>query len=296
MDDFASDGIHRYPMSGVETWKNKKNKFFVFQCHYTADKNKRSEEFKKDKKSSLPLRKYMMEYEIHWESFSGLPVFGDTWNEKTHAIRGELEPHLGLPLLIGFDFGLTPAALIAQMRGTKLYCMREFVAVNMGAERFSTILIKELALLYPQWLDLRKDYVCFIDPSGEFRKDTDEGTCAKILDAKNFKKIIPGAIPFEERRTSVENFLTGMEGGEPRFQVSAANCPMLIKGFNGAYHFKEGQDEIEPNKLRPVKNEVSHIHDALQMICSKILKMSLRSRANIPSPSYIWNQDARKEG
>lgn len=285
-----ADGKHHTPLIGVEIWKNPKNKFCIFQCHYTADESKRSEEFRLDKMASLPRRKFLMEYELHWESFSGLPVYGDTWNEKTHTVREEIIPQLGLPLLIGMDFGLTPAAIICQMVGTRLFCLREFVAVNMGAERFISLLIKELSLLYPFWGDKRNDQVIFIDPSGEFRKDTDEGTCAKILDSKGFKRIIPGAIAFEERRTSVEAFLMKMESGLPCLQVAYPFCPMLIKGFNGGYHFKEGQDEIESEKLKPLKNEFSHIHDALQMITSKIMKMSLRSRVSIPTPSYIFSK------
>lgn len=283
------DGKHYKPMTGVEIWKNPKNKFLVFQCHYTADPAKRSEEFRLDKKTSMPIRKYMMEYEIHWEAFSGLSVYGDTWNKKVHVIDDDMKPHLGLPILISFDWGLTPSCVIAQIIGSRLFIFREFVAVNMGAERFISMVMKELRIIYPMWGDFSKDYIVFMDPSGAFRKDTDEGTCAKILDQKGFKTVIPGAIPFEERRQSVEEFLTRLEGGLPCMQVSAAYCPMLIKGFDGGYQFKEGQDEIEPSKLQPLKNEYSHVHDALQYLTSRILKISRSSRAKVPLPSYSWS-------
>lgn len=281
-------GKHHFPMTGIEIWKNPKNKFCVFQCHYTADPAKRSEEYRKEKMASLPRKKFLMEYELHWESYSGLPIFGDTWNERVHTTKEDIEPELGLPLLIGWDWGLTPSAIVCQLHATRLFAYREFVAVNMGAKRFIALVKKELSLLYPGWSDLRKDVIAFIDPSGRFRKDTDEGTCANILIENGFTRIVDGAISFEERRTSVEDFLLKMQGGLPCFTASAAYCPILIKGFNGAYHFEEGQDELETKKLQAVKNEVSHVHDALQGITSKIMKMSTKSRVNIPMPSYIW--------
>lgn len=280
-------------MTGVRLWKNPKNKFCVFEAHYTADPDKRSEEFRQDKKNSLPLRKFLMEYEIHWESFSGLPVFGDTWNNKVHLVQKEIKPELGLPILIGWDWGLTPAAVIAQLSGSRLMVMREFVASNMGAARFIPLVIRQLKLLYPLWATLSKDYLNFIDPSGAFRKDTDESTCKDFLYENGFREIIPGAIPFQERQSSVESFLTQMQGGEACFQISAAHCPILIKGFQGGYQFKEGQDEIEPNKLEPEKNNYSHPHDALQMITSRIGKITRSGRANVPVPSYSWSQSAK---
>lgn len=285
-----ADGAHHWPMTGIELWKNPKNKFLIFQCHYTADPEKRSEEYRKEKENSLPRRKFLMEYELKWDSFSGLPVYGDTWNEKIHTTKEDIEPEPGLPLLLGFDWGLTPACIVAQLSGHQLRCIREFVETNMGAERFITRVLKEILIEYPIWSDIGRDILAFIDPSGNFRKDTDEGTCTKILDAKGFKRVIPGAIPFEERRTSVEYFLTRMSAGEPSFLVSAKNCPMLVKGFNGGYCFREGQDEIEPSKLAPLKNEYSHVHDAVQMITSRITKMTSRIQTNVPVPRYNWSR------
>lgn len=288
-----ADGIHHFPYEGIEIWKNPKNKFVIFQCKYTADLAKRSDEFREVTKSSLPLRKFLMEYEIHWESFSGLPIFGDTWNKKIHMSEKMIKPELGLPLLCGVDFGLTPALVIAQVWGTRLMVMKEFVSVNMGMERFLAKVIPELKQLYPFWTDLAKDYLMFIDPSGAFRKDTDESTCVTVMQDKGFRNIIPGALSFEERRQSVEYFLTRMEGGDPCFQISGAECPILVKGFEGGYHFKEGQDEIESRKLEALKNAYSHPMDALAYLCSRIMKISRAGKANIPTPNYSWSRSNR---
>jgi hypothetical protein len=64
---------------------------------------------------------------------------------------------------------------------------------------------------------------------------------------------------------------------------------MVIEGFIGGYHYafnKFGQLKIEPEK-----NEYSHIHDALQYVCTRILGLdtSVKKGLVIPSPHYNFN-------
>lgn len=278
---------HKYPMTGTELWTNAKNGFTVFQLHYTSDPSKRDSQTIKDIKRSMPIRQFMQEYELVWDSFEGLPVFAD-WDSTYHGVKGDIDPHIGLPLLLGMDFGLTPALIVCQMRDDGLKVLREFTAVNMGIKRFLLTVKPQLLQAYPQWADTAKDYIVFIDPSGEFRKDTDEGTCSNLIADAGFTKIVPGAISFEERRMSVENFLTRRTKTGPSFQVSLPNCPILVRGFQGGYRYSDTVIEKEPNKIRPLKDIHSHIHDSLQMVTSKILMTSSDQGVNVPSPSYSW--------
>lgn len=274
-------------VEGIETWRNAKNKFFVFQIHYTANPAKRSADFKETIHSSMPRAQALQEYELHWDSFAGLPVFQD-FDKSLHYASPPAKPEAGLPLLRGWDFGLTPACVIAQLQGEVLVVLKEFTEVNMGAERFSEKVLKQCRNLYPNWPDQREHWRDFIDPSGEFRKDTDEGTCAKILDAKGLSPM-PGAIAFEERRGAVEQFLIKRTRGGAAFQVNHEECPVLVRGFLGGYRYAEKALEIEPNKLRPLKDEHSHIHDALQMIATRIIMIKGKSKRKIPTLSYHGN-------
>lgn len=284
LDEIINNAEIKYPMEGIELWTNLKNRFTVLQLHYTADPEKRSKEFKDSIKSSMPVRQYQMEYELNWESWEGLPVFPD-WDVTRHGSKEKKTPILGLPLLRGWDFGLTPACLVAQLQGSELVILKEFTAVNMGAERFSDIVIRECRNEFNGWSDQQKQWRDFIDPSGTFRKDTDEGSCAKILDSKGLHPI-PGAISFEERRTSVEHFLTRFTKEGACFSVNLSECPMLARGFNGGYRYNEKSIEIEPAKIRPLKNEYSHIHDALQMITCRITQMRQSTGRRVPMPDY----------
>lgn len=284
LDDSISKNSLMYPMQGIELWENRKNKFTVFQIHYTADPAKRSQEFKDNVRQSMPIRDYQMEYELNWESWEGLPVYQD-WNPELHGSKEKIRPIIGLPLLRGWDFGLTPAAIICQLQGSQLVVLKEFTAINMGADRFSDIVLRECQNLFGAWTDYRHQWKDFIDPSGEFRKDTDEGTCAKILDSKGLY-CIPGKIAWEERRTSVESFLSRYTKDGPCFRVNLSECPILVRGFNGGYRYPDKALEIEPTKIRPIKNEFSHPHDGLQMITSMITHMRHSSGRRVPLPNY----------
>lgn len=292
--DFTPDEIEstidRFPMEGVEVWKNPKNKFLIYQLHYSANENKRDPNYRDSVKSAMPHRQYMQEYELQWDSFIGLPVFAD-WDQSFHGVTKRIEPEVGLPLLRGWDFGLSPACVIAQLQGDSLCILMEIIEVNMGIDRFSDRVLTVCKTLFPQWWDQRKHWMDFIDPSGQFRKDTDETSCAVIMEAKGMK-CIPGAIAWEERRSSVEQYLTKRTKEGPGLKVNLSLCPLLVRGFNGGYRYDEGNLEREPNKVRPLKDEHSHVQDALQMITSRMVSMRHRSHiVRVPRPSYTFGTD-----
>src|SRR6185312_3158428 len=201
-----------------------------------------------------------------------------------------IEPVLGLPLLRGWDFGLTPACIVAQYVGRQLRVIHEFVAINKGAEQFSKEVLAECRILWPHFSDPKKDWRDCIDPSGYARKDTDEGTCARVL-VKQGLYPIPGPVAFEARRESVEGFLTSMDKEGPHFQIALAQCPVLTRGFEGGYRYDEKAIDVEPNKVRPIKDEHSHPHDALQYVCSTVKVWQRRwQRSQIPTPSYAFGR------
>lgn len=289
LDETPTRANLKYPMKGIELWKNPKNGFTVIQIHYSADPNK-TPEYMAHIKNSMPKRRWDQEYEIQWDSFEGLPVFPD-WNSEIHGVKSEILPKIGLPLLLGVDFGMTPAMIVCQMQEDILYVLREFTAFNMGAERFMKWVTPQLKMHYPMWADSHKDYMVFIDPSGTFRKDTDESTCAMVIAKNGYKNIIPGAISWEERRTAVEHYLTRRTKTGSAIQVSIPNCPLLVRGFLGGYRYSDKVIDNEPNKVRPIKDEHSHIADALQMVVSKMIMQRGRFQVTVPRPNYSWSSN-----
>lgn len=279
------------PMQGVRIWLNKKNRFLVYELHYTADAEKRDSSYKESIKSSMPLQEYLREYELHWDTFSGHPVYPEF--NKIHIIDSKPMPSAGLPLLIGIDFGLTPAAVIGQYEAGTLTIFKEFTENNMGAIRFMDKITSELRLLYPTHSDFKKDWKCFIDPAGFNRNDNDERQTAMTV-AKYFNPT-PGAIAWEGRKASVTELLLKLNNGAPAFQIYGRECSMLVKGFEGGYRFSDKNFEIEPNKLRPIKDAYSHPHDALQYLCGGVQGLKRAMPINIPNPQYSTSRGALNE-
>jgi hypothetical protein len=271
---------YKQPMQGVRVWKNKKNKFLVLELHYTADPKKRHAGFKESIKNSMPLQEYLREYELHWDTFAGQPVYPEF--SKLHILTEEPRPVHGLPLMIAFDFGLTPAATVCQYSEDVLTFFKEYVEINMGAERFVDRVVADLRMRFPQWSDMKKDFFCTIDPAGLGRADTDERSCAQIV-AKYFT-VHPGPIAWEERRHAVVHFLKKMTAEGPAFQVYSKECPITVKGFEGGYRFADKSIEVEPSKVRPIKDAFSHPHDTVQYNCSAVLALSKRNSNSMPIP------------
>jgi len=282
--------MNRFPIPGVEVYKNPKNKFFVFQLHYSANPEKTDPSYRDAIKSAMPIQQYLQEFEIQWDSYAGMPVYPD-FQRKFHGSTTSIDPVIGLPILRGWDFGLTPACVVAQYVDGQLRVIREFTAVNKGADQFSSEVLAQCRISYPQWSSNSKDWRDVIDPSGFGRKDTDMTTCAQVLGKKGIG-CIPGPVTWESRRSAVEFFLCGLGKGGMKFQIALADCPTLVRGFEGGYRYDEKILDEEPNKLKPIKDEHSHPHDALQYICAMVRSWVKPRLARVPAPAYSWSQPA----
>lgn len=280
-------------MPGVRTWKNRKNKFLVLEVHYSADPNKRGDEFRNSIKDAMPLTDFLREYELHWDTFSGFPVYPEF--SKLHLTLTEPFPQAGLPMLVGIDFGLTPAAIICQLQEDVLYVFEELVEINMGSDRFSTKLATHIKLHYPSHGDLKKNWLCFIDPAGLQRSQKDETSCAMSLMGVGFVPR-PGPILFEERRKGVVHFLRLMTSQGPGLQLFSKGTPVLTKGFEGGYRYADATVEIEPNKIRPVKDHFSHPHDAFQYVACGVQEITAQLKKAIPRPQYGTHQERARHG
>ncbi len=271
IEDIQPPVTPSYPMEGVEIWRNPKNRFLIVQLHFRADEVKRHPDYESSRRAVVSSRTFEQEYNLKWMSFSGLPVYAMDWDVQIHSTVRRMEPVVGLPILRGWDFGLTPACVVGQLVGSQLRIYKEYLMLNSGAKQFSKYLIERMAIDFPEWNDQRRDFLDFVDPAG-FKKN--EGNKKRTIDYLRYHRIrpLPGGYYFEERRTSVEDRLQSRSKSGPGLLVSRQHCPMLIKGFGGGYQFPQRYEELEPEGvLKPLKNEYSHPHDALQMITTRLM-------------------------
>lgn len=278
--------MNRFPLEGIECWRNPKNGFFVFQAHYSANPVKRDPAYRANIKSAMPIRQYMQEYELQWESYAGAVVYPD-FQKNIHGSKESIRPELGLPLLRGWDFGVHAACVIAQYVGTQLRVIQEFTSINKGANSFIPEVLAQCRIKYPHWGDRGKDWVDCIDPAGQSRTPTDMSACAQLMSSSFGLSPIPGPVAFEPRRQAVEYFLTRYTKQGPNFQISLPDCPILVRGFEGGYRYDEKVIDLEPQKIRPIKDEHSHPHDGLQYICATVKQRAKWKWVGVASPQYF---------
>jgi hypothetical protein len=197
-------------------------------------------------------------------SIDGKVVYPE-WSDGVHVAVQPLVPIAALPLHIGLDFGLTPAAIFGQRtaRGRWLI-LDELIAEDMGLVRFSELLRGRLAERYAGFA-----VAAWGDPAGNARAQTDERSCLEVV--REHAKIPCQPAPtnqFPIRREAVANSLNRLIDGQPGFVLSPT-CKMLRKGFAGGYHFRRvkvsGDEKFHD---APDKNAFSHPHDALQYLMS----------------------------
>lgn len=205
----------------------------------------------------------------------GRPVFSD-YSDSAHCLAFDADP--ALPLLLGWDAGLTPACIVAQLskRG-QLRVIEEFCAEDMGMRRFARDVVKPGLAKY-------RGYTIGLswgDPSNT-RGDADEKRAIGILnddyvendDGDQIQALDMGFITepastnfITPRLEAVRFYLTMMLDGAPGFVIHP-RCKRLRQALSGKYRFRRlkvvGEEKYTDT---PEKNDWSHPADALQYLC-----------------------------
>ncbi|MFW9929522.1 MAG: hypothetical protein ACFFD1_09035, partial [Candidatus Thorarchaeota archaeon] len=210
-------------------------------------------------------------------SLEGKVVYNE-YNDDLHS-ENEIEIDKSLPILIGMDFGLTPAAIIKQITPLGFVnSIAEITSTHIGLEAFlDDLLIPYLNLKFNH---LKVD-VLIGDPAGITKSQTDEKHCYNILREKGFNCFPAHTNALLPRIDAVKSLLNRLSGGKPIYKISRKGCPILREGFLGHYNYKKRvilNDIIYDDK--PSKNFHSHIHDANQYIDMYLVNMLNKPKIN----------------
>ena len=186
----------------------------------------------------------------------GRPV----WPEYNDAMMADdLEPLENLPVHVGLDFGLTPAAVFAQrLPNGRWNVLHELVSFDMGLERFCSMLKSELETFFPRY-----QVLIWGDPAGQQRDQIFETTAFDHLKTHGMLARPTATNEFRTRREALAIPMGRLIEGKPGFMIDR-KCMRLRKSLGGGYHFKRvaigaGQERFKDS---PNKNEHSHVGDA----------------------------------
>ena len=187
----------------------------------------------------------------------GKPVWSE-YDDGTMCVE-RLEPDPSYPIVIGLDFGLTPAAVFCQRLGNgRWHVLHELVTFDMGLERFGQILKSELEIKFPKY-----DLSIWGDPAGSSRDQIYEVTAFEHLKSLGILAKPTATNDFKTRREAVAAPMTRLIQGKPGFLIDS-RCNKIRKSLAGGYHYKRVQiSGQERFKDQPNKNQHSHVGDAL---------------------------------
>lgn len=187
----------------------------------------------------------------------GRPVFPE-YADAVHCAHAPLDPVPGVPLAVGLDFGLTPAALIAQRTPSGRWLwLDELVCEDMGVARFGRLL---LDLLHGRYAGFAVEV--WGDPAGAARSQTDEKTAFQVLAAMGIPARPAPSNDFTLRREAIAAPLSRLVDGKPGLLVSP-RCATARRGLAGGYSLRRIQVAgAEKFADKPDKNRFSHVIDA----------------------------------
>lgn len=194
-------------------------------------------------------------------SLAGKPVF-PAFNWDFHVAKGPLNyiKSTGCPLIIGIDFGLSPACTINQVDPMgRLLTLDSVASEGMGIVRFIDEKLRPALTKYPGL-----PIVVVGDPAGQQRAQTDEKSCFDILRNAGFKVVAASTNSTQARISAVEQQLSRQVDGKAAHIIDPG-ATELINALRGGYRYRvKKSGEMD---LAPEKNHHSHVADAHQYAC-----------------------------
>lgn len=200
---------------------------------------------------------------IHAEwglDLSGEPVWTGAWVPALHISDNYLEPAAGVPLLVGVDPGLNPAAVITQSWDGQMRVLAELAVANI---QFRAFVEQFLLPLLQQPRFWQRQVQCVMDPAGRSRSMLTADTALGVLKGYGLACEPARTNDLDPRLQAVSRLLMERTSlGAPCLIVDP-RCESLIKGFNGAYRYvRDSKLELKPQPEK--KHPVSDLQDALQ--------------------------------
>lgn len=203
------------------------------------------------------------------QSTSGRAVYSSEWSDTEHVASSPLAPDKFLPVVVGFDWGLNPAAVFGQISrtGTLTIIDELFPGVDTSLEEFIDAYLQPL--LQERYRGCKLEG--FGDPAGVGRSPLDKRTPFMLINQAGIACRPARTNDWLPRRDAVAGFLMRRKG----FLLSP-HVKLLREGFNRGYRYAKMLTTGQL-RARPEKNAFSHPHDALQYLALGVKSTNLYS-------------------
>jgi hypothetical protein len=214
----------------------------------------------------------------------GEPVW-PMFRVEVHVSREVLKPIERHDVVVGLDFGRSPAAVFMQAVNNRVFVQHELIGANEGAVDFAPKVKRFLTEHYAGFT-----FRCFGDPKGADRGQTDDRTAYDVFASHGMPVSPPPGLKqnmIATRVDAVSSVLNEMYDARPRFVLSPI-CRTLKVGMAGRYY----NERDEFGELKPCKDRYSHPCDALQygvLGLGEGRRMIGLTAGNQMRPARAWN-------
>jgi hypothetical protein len=199
-------------------------------------------------------------------SQAGKPIYQTSFRFDRHVSRKSLIIHPSLPIICGYDFGRTPAAIFLQPQPTgRIRYLREAVGFDMGLKTHIATKLKPVITA-----NFASNPIIFVgDPAGVRQSDSDDNSCFKELrlqfpQDKGFMVKAAATNDPIVRINALGEPLREYPDGDPLIEIDPA-CKWFIEGLRSKYRYMRrvgGGADLYQNA--PQKNSWSHVVEAAQ--------------------------------
>lgn len=195
-------------------------------------------------------------------SLRGVPVARGYSDQLCVAPR-VLEPLVGVPFYVGVDAGLSPACVVAQGRDGRCFVYASTTLDRGGTEELVELFLRPWLVEHAPWALRQSKALIFCcdpnmrTPSQHALSDSPELTLLKLLPTGRVRL---GPTRWGARRDALTACFAP---GRSRLWISPVpENEDLRFGLGGAFHYRATSGG-EATGLEPVKDEASHVCDAL---------------------------------
>lgn len=162
------------------------------------------------------------------------------FSREKHVAKSPITPNENLPLIIGMDFGTTPACIFSQRHAGRWFTLRELVPdKQLVSWEFAPLVLEAINTHFP--FAKETGIVAWGDPSGNWKHETSSptlNTTFKIFEHFGIKVKMPWKKDKPQLRMETgRRLLTEFPEGDPRVLIDPS-CRRLIAALDGGMTMK----------------------------------------------------------
>lgn len=185
-------------------------------------------------------------------------IDGPLWDDDAMMARETIEPEAMLPIVVGLDGGLTPAALYTQVVGGQARILAEIALERGGMRELADRMLEVEAKRFRGC-----EFHDYCDPSMTAGEDTAEKSDRGRLSEYLGREVKPARTNDPDARWEAVREKMVVKGGKPLLLVDPS-CLVWRRGANGAYRFLSIKNQGSADRGNVAKDFTTHVHDAGQ--------------------------------